>query len=63
MVEMAGVDITALARRSQVMEEALRDVLTSGKEDGALKGFLQARGHKEVVGMIESEGVSFSATL
>ena len=62
-VEVAGVDTTELARGSQVTAKALRDVLTTGKGAGALKGFLQARGHEEEVGMIESEDGSLSATL
>ena len=40
-----------------MMEEALRDVMTTGEGAAAFTGFLQARGHKEVVGMIGSGGV------
>ena len=40
-----------LARRSQVLEEALRVVMST---DTDVTGFLQAKGHHEVVGMIES---------
>ena len=61
--EVAGVVIVALVRKSQVMGKALRDVMTTGKGVGALKGFLQARGHEGVVGVNESEGGSLSATL
>ena len=32
--EVVGVDITELARRSHVMEEAMRDVLTTGNGAG-----------------------------
>ena len=62
-VEVAGIDIAELVRKSQVMEEALRDVMTTGQGVAAFTGYLQARGHKEVVGMIESGGVSLSATI
>ena len=46
-----------------MIEEALRVVLTTRNGAGALKGFLQARDHEEVVGMIESEDASLTATL
>ena len=52
-VRTGGLDaqeVAELVRRSQVMEGALRDVLTTWNGAGALKGFLQARGHEEVVG-------------
>ena len=62
-VEVAGVDVAELVRKSQVMEAALRDVMTTGEGAAAFTGFLQARSHKEVVGMITSEGVTLSATI
>ena len=40
-----------LVKRSQMLEEALRDVLATGTN---LTGYLQAKGHIEVVGMINS---------
>ena len=38
-------------KRSQMLEEALRDVLATGTN---LSEYLQAKGHSEVVGMINS---------
>ena len=40
-----------LVKRSQMLEEALRDVLATGTN---LTGYLQAKGHNEAVGMINS---------
>ena len=51
-----------LKRRNQVMEDALKDALTTGEGAGMFAKFMQARGHDEVVGMIASGGVSPSAT-
>ena len=40
-----------LVKRSQMLEEALRDVLAT---DTNLTGYVQAKGHSEVVGTINS---------
>ena len=62
-VEVAGIDIAELVRKSQVTEEALRGVMTTGEGAAAFTRFLQGRGHTEVVGMIGSGGVSLFATI
>ena len=41
-------------RRSQVLEEELREVLTTGEATPVVTRFLQANDHHEVVGMIKS---------
>ena len=43
---MAGIDIAdhELVRKSQVTEEALRDVMTTGEGVAAFTGFLAAAG-------------------
>ena len=64
-VRTGGLDVQEVAElkeRRQTMEGALRDVMTTGQGATASSGFLQARGHNEVVGMIGSEGVPLSAT-
>ena len=45
-VEVAGIDIAdhELVRKSQVTEEALRDVMTTGEGVAAFTGFLAAAG-------------------
>ena len=47
-----GTQETAeLVRRSQMLEEAMREMLTTGTD---VTGFLQSKGHHEVAGMIIS---------
>ena len=60
--KVAGINITELARRSQVVEGALRDVMATGEGAAMITKFLQARGHNEVVEMIGSGGAPPSAT-
>ena len=55
-------EVAELARKSQVMEGAMRDVTTTGEGAAASSGFLQARGHSEMVEMIESQGVPLFVT-
>ena len=45
------------------MEKALRDVMTTREGATAVTGYLQAKGHGEVVGIITSECVGRSATI
>ena len=51
---LGAKEAAELVRRSQVLEEALWEVMTTGEAAPMVTGFLQATGHHEVVGMIES---------
>ena len=51
---MGAQEIAEIVRRSQVMEKALRGVMTTGAGATAVTGYLQAKGHGEVVGIIAS---------
>ena len=52
---MGPQEVAELVKRNQAMEVALQDVLTSGERATAVAGWLQAKGHGEVVGAITSE--------
>ena len=47
---LGAQEVAELVRRSQVLEEALKEVMAPGE----VTEFLQASGHHEVVGMIKS---------
>ena len=47
---LGAQEAAELVRRSQVLEEALREVLTTGEAAPVVTRFLQANDHHEVVG-------------
>ena len=60
---MGSQEVAEVMRRSQALEAALKDVMSSGEGAAVVTGYLQAKGHGEVVGIITSECVGRSATI
>ena len=53
--QLDAEEVAEMVRRNQVMKKALQDCMEQG---AGMTQFMQQRGHHEVVGMIESGGVS-----
>ena len=56
--QLDAEEIAELVRGHQTMKAALKDVMTAGGGGAALTHFMREGDHGDVVGMIESGGVS-----